>query len=101
MISLARTGADHVMPPSIDFTTRYWSRNCPSLMACPFSKATKMVPSGATTGEENWSSLQRPSKGSGVLENVHSALLVPLISFGADQVRPPSCDAEKKIGDSR
>ena len=100
-MSLARTGADHVAPPSVERTTRYWLRKLPSFTACPFSNATKTVPSGATTGAANWSSRQRPSYGSGVLENVHTGRAAPLISRGADQVSPPSRDTEKKIGDSR
>src|SRR5215831_1641851 len=101
MMSLARTGALQVAPPSVDFTTRYWLRKLPSLIAWSFSKATKSVPSGPTTGEPNWSSLQRPSYGSGVPEKVHRVRLAPLISIGADQVAPVSREAEKKIGDSR
>src|SRR5215218_8201542 len=96
-------GLDHVTPPFVDFTRRYWSSNCSpashSDWFCSFSNATKTVPSGATVGTENWSSSQAPAGPDSW--NVQSAAFEPEISCGVDQVKPPSSECDSKIGDER
>src|SRR5712692_8546568 len=92
-------GALNVTPPSVELTTRYWFlKPVEEPWNSWFSNATKTVPSGPTTGEENWSSLQMF-----VLKDLkalaHSVELVPLISCPAEKVCPPSSEKERKMGD--
>src|SRR3990172_12637772 len=95
-------GADHVRPPSPDRTSRYWSsKTSPGshrLSFCSFSNATNTVPSGATVGTENWFSSHSPA--GPVSWKVQSPGFEPEISWGADQLKPPSSLWDSKIGEA-
>src|SRR3954471_4801607 len=89
-------GLLQVLPPSVDTTASCWAFGLPSGVL-PLLKITAIVPSGSTIGSEPWSLLQACSSllGSKKLPKKHTSGLLPLISWGFDQVLAWSVDFEK------
>src|SRR5436309_837250 len=70
------------------FTITIWLIPTPGVFVFP--KNTYSVPSGPTSGQDPWLSLQGPATG-----DVQMARFEPSISMPGDQVAPPSVDCEK------